>query len=369
MNLLRTLSARRLAVALVAVPFVAGAIYYGLVAADRYVSESTIAVRQANQDMSSTLPGAAVLLGGALAPSREDTLYVQEYVHSLGLLLKLDEQLKLREHFQGAGADRLFALAADAPQEDFLAYYRERVEVSFDDVASLLTVRAQGFDPAFAQALNRAILAESERFVNAFSQQIATEQLRFAETELRGAAQRVESAQTKVLAFQTRHRLIDPVAQAQASGALTADLQSQLTRLETELKSLASYLNDEAYQVKALKAQIAATRAQLDAERDRITAESKQGERLTALSIDFQSLQLQSEFARDAYKLALSAVENARIEANRKLKSLVVIEPPSLPQIAEYPRRLYNLLTLLVASLLTYLIARLLVATIREHQD
>lgn len=369
MNLLHSLTARRLALALIALPLAAGATYYGVVAADRYVSESTIAVRQANQDAASSLPGAAVLLGATLAPSREDTLYVQEYVHSLGLLLKLDGQLKLREHFHGAGADRLFALAADASQEDFLDYYRARVEVSFDDLSSLLTVRVQGFEPAFAQALNRAILAESERFVNAFSQQIATEQLRFAETELRGAAQRVESAQAKVLAFQTRHRLIDPIAQAQASGALTTELQAQLTRLETELKSLTSYLNDDAYQVKALKAQIAATRAQLDAERTRITAENKQGERLTALSVEFQSLQLQSEFARDAYKLALTAVENARIEANRKLKSLVVIEPPSLPQTAEYPRRLYNLLTLLVASVLTYLIVRLLVATIREHQD
>ncbi len=369
MKLLRSLTPRRLAVALVAVPMAAGAVYFALVAADRYVSESTVAVRQANQDAVSSLPGAAVLLGATLSPSREDTLYVQEYVHSLGLLNKLDERLKLREHYHAAGADRLYALATDAPQEDFLEYYRSRVEVAFDDVSSLLTVRVQGFEPAFAQALNREILAESERFVNAFSQQIATEQLRFAETELRGAAQRVEAAQTKLLAFQTRHRLLDPTAQAQASGALTAELQAQLTRLETELESLRSYLNDEAYQVKALQAQIKATRSQLDAERDRVTAESKQGERLSALAVEFQALQLQSEFARDAYKLALTAVENARIEANRKLKSLVVIEPPSLPQTAEYPRRLYNLLTLLVASVLTYLIVRLLVATIREHQD
>ena len=65
----------------------------------------------------------------------------------------------------------------------------------------------------------------------------------------------------------------------------------------------------------------------------------------------------------------VAAVENARIEASRKLKSLVVIEPPSLPETAQYPRRLYNVVTLAVISLLLYGIARLVIATIREHQD
>ena len=73
--------------------------------------------------------------------------------------------------------------------------------------------------------------------------------------------------------------------------------------------------------------------------------------------------------AIDAYKIALSAVEASRIESTRKLKSLVVIEPPSTPEKAEYPRRWYNLLTLLVGSLLLLAIARLVLATIREHQD
>lgn len=368
MKLIPALSARRLKVALVAIPMLASTIYFTVVASDRYVSSATIAVRQASQE-TSVLPGAALLLAGVNPPSREDTLYVQQYVHSLGLLLKLDSQLKLREHYRTATHDPLFALADDATQEDFLDYYRNRVEVSFDDVSSLLTIRVQGFEPQFAQALTRAILSESERFVNAFSQQMATEQLRFAEGELRGAAGRVQEAQGKVLAFQTKHRLLDPLAQAQASGALTADLQAQLTKLETELKGLRSFLQDDAYQVATVKAQISATRSQLEAERARTTADGQQSDRLNTLSAEFQSLQLQGEFARDAYKLALTAVENARIDATRKLKSLVVIEPPSLPEEAEYPRRVYDLLTLLVVTTLLYAIVRLVVATIREHQD
>lgn len=78
---------------------------------------------------------------------------------------------------------------------------------------------------------------------------------------------------------------------------------------------------------------------------------------------------MKADFALDAYKLSLAAVENARIDATRKLKSLVVIEPATLPETAEYPRRLYNLATLLIGCLLLYGVVRLVIATIREHQD
>lgn len=62
-------------------------------------------------------------------------------------------------------------------------------------------------------------------------------------------------------------------------------------------------------------------------------------------------------------------METARIDATRKLKSLVVVEPPVLPEIAEYPRRGYNLVTLFVVCCLLYGVVSLIVATIRDHQD
>lgn len=46
-----------------------------------------------------------------------------------------------------------------------------------------------------------------------------------------------------------------------------------------------------------------------------------------------------------------------------------MIEPPSKPETAEYPRRLYALVTVLLASLLVYAIVRFVLAVIREHQD
>ncbi len=368
MKFLTALSPRTLQFAIVGLPLLIVALYLALFAADRYVSESTLAVRQAGSE-NMALPGAAMLLGGLTPPSREDTLYVQHYIHSLGLLQKLDPELKIRAHFATSGMDLLHRFWRGSSQESFLQYFRDRVQVSFDDISSLLTVRVEGFDPEFAQLLNKRILEESERFVNEYSQRIAREQLKFAESELNIAAQRVQRAKDQVLAFQTQNRLLDPTFQAQASGALSAQLLATKARLEGELNALLAYMNDDAPQVRALRSRIAATAKQADAERERGTKPSQQGERLNSLAIEFQGLQMQVEFAIDAYKIALGAVENARIEATRKLKSLVVIEPPSRPQTPEYPRRFYTLFTVFALSLLIYAITRLVLATIREHQD
>ena len=368
MKFLTTLSPRALKLAVVALPVLLVALYLALFAADRYVSESTLAVRQAGAE-NVTMPGAAMLLAGLTPPSREDTLYVQQYIHSLGLLQKLDAELKVRDHFAMSGRDLLQRAQRGTSQEDFLRYFRDRVQVSFDDISALLTVRVEGFDPEFAQRLNKRILEESERFVNEYSQRMAREQLAFAESELKTAAQRVQQAKDQVLTFQTRNRLLDPTFQAQASGALSAELLATKARLEGELSALLAYMNEDAPQVRALRSRIAATARQADAERERGTKPSQHGERLNSLAIEFQGLQMQAEFAIDAYKIALAAVENARIEATRKLKSLVVIEPPSKPETPEYPRRGYILATVLAATLLIYAIVRLVLATIREHQD
>jgi capsular polysaccharide transport system permease protein len=368
MKYLLALSYRRLKLLLIGLPFLVAALYLFFFAADRYVSESIVTVRQASAESGAT-PGIAMLLGAVNPPSREDTLYLRQYIHSLDLLRRLDAKLKLREHYQAEKSDFLFRLYGNASQESFLDYYRNRVEILFDDNASLLTIRVQGFDAAFAQRLDQAILEESEKFVNDFSQRMAREQMAFAEGELDRARRRVEDEKTRVLTFQTKHKLLDPMVQAQAIGSLTASLQATLARQEADLRAAQSYLNDDSYQIKAQRSQLEATRAQLEIEQLRGTAGGKSGERLNALAADFEELLLRASFAQDAYKLSLTAVENSRIEASRKIKSLVVIEPPSKPETAQYPRRIYDLVTLLVVTTLLYGIARLVIATIREHAD
>ncbi|MBK6863103.1 MAG: capsular biosynthesis protein [Ideonella sp.] len=370
MNLLTSLTPRRLRLLIVGVPMALAVLYLGLFAADRYVSVSMVGLRSSSGE-TAALAGMASLLSSVSGPGNQDTYFLRDYMGSLGLLKKLDERLGVRAHYEAQLRDPLFRLWSWASQEYFLDYFRSRVTVTVDENSSALLIHAEGFDPDFAFRLNSTILEEAERFVNEYSHRIARENLRFAEGELTRAGERVQKAKAEVLTFQNKHRFLDPTAQAQASGAVTAELQAQITKAEAELRSLRSFLNEDAPQVTLLRAQLKSLQEQLGVERRRSTSGDgdKRSERLNELALEFKGLELQAEVALDAYKIALSAVEASRIESTRKLKSLVVIEPPSTPEKAEYPRRWYNLLTLLVGSLLLLAVVRLVLATIQEHQD
>ena len=367
MNLISKITPFRLRLAVVALPMLVGILYFTVIASPRYVSEAIISVHQASQETSAG-PLAMMLTGGN-STSRDDTLYVRQYIQSVDLLTRLDKKLNLRKHFEeGSGLDLPFRLSKNANREDFVDFFRRIVELKFDEAGTLLTIRTQGFTAAFSKQFNDAILVECERFVNDFSQRIGKEQTVFAETEFKGTVIRFQAAKQKLLAFQTRHQLLDPVAQAQATGVLVSDLQASLTKSDGDIKAAQGFLQDDSYQVKTLRTQNDAIRSQLAIEKLRTTGGPKL-DRINMIASQYQDLTMHALFTQDAYKLALTAVESARIDALRKVKSLVVIEAPTMPDSALYPRRLYYIGTLLVICGFFYVVARTVVETIRSHQD
>lgn len=357
---------RGLALALVGLPMLLGALYFTVLAQERYLSTAIVTVRRTAHD-TAVGNGLAVLLTGAGAGAAEDVRYLRDYLHSLALMRKLDAELGLRRHFENAPRDPFYRLWPQTSQEWMLDYWRSRVGVELDEMSGLLTVRVEGFGAEFAQRVNQALLRESEAFVNDISQRIAREQMAFAQSELERAAGVVQAARGTLLQFQTRNQVLDPIGQAQATGLLTAELRAQLAKVEAELNTKRAYLNEDAPDVVSLKAQAAALRLQAERE-SRGATQPAQGS-LNRLAVEFHELKARAGFAEDAYKVALATVENARLEASRKVRSLVVIEPPTRAETAEYPRRVYNLLTLLMASLLVYATVRLAVATVNEHRD
>lgn len=350
-------------------PMVLALVYFTLVAAERYVSTTVISVR----DMSGSSTGASGalsgLLGGGGAPtSYTDNFYLQRYVHSSELMNKLDQRLKLRAHFSRSQPDFLYRLAPDASQEAFLDYMTARIDMLHDDTSGMITLKVQGFEPAYAQQLGLALIDESEKFINAYSHRIAQEKMTFADGEVQRAMAALASAKGDLLAFQTRYKLLDPTSQAVASSSLAASLQATLSKQEADLKAALAYMSEDSLQVKGLRAQADATRAQLEVERTRSTA-AVGNVQLPAQAIQYQSLLTAAGYAEENYKAALVAREQARLDVTRKLKTVVVVEPPTLPDAPYHPRRLYGLLTVMAVSIMLFAIVQLVIATIQEHQD
>lgn len=373
MKILSALTPGRMLLWLFVVPSVLGAIYYAALASDRYVSEAVIAVRDTSSGSpvssgTTTLSIASALLGGSNPVALSDTFYLLAYVHSADMIDKLEAKLHLREHYAEAKLDPFYRVWSWMSKEYFLDYVRSRVVVTIDELSGLVTVDVEGFDPVFAKKVADELLLQSEAFMNDYSHGIALEKMNFAQSETEKSLQRSLDAKAKIVAFQTQHKLLDPASQAVANSSLTAALQASLSQQEAALKAALAYLQQDSFQAQTMRSQIAATRSQLEAERLRGTS-GESSDKLGALTFEYQNMLTQGVFYDGAYQAAVLALEQARLDSIRKLKTVVVVQRPSKPDSAIYPRRLYNFATVLVIFGLFFAIVRLVVATIREHQD
>jgi capsular polysaccharide transport system permease protein len=352
---------------LIGMPLLGVTVYLYSFAQDRYTSTSLIVVKQVNDKSSVQLDGLGALLGSVASTNTEDAKFLQEYIESPDMLQTLDRQLDFRKAFSGNGSDPFFQLDASVSKEELLNYYRKSVTVDLNSDNSVLTIKTEGFDPEFTLSFNRALLKESERFVNAISQSMATEQLDFSEKQLKEATDRLNESRQALLNYQNTNRTFDPLANAETVSKVIASLQASLAELQTQERTLLSYLNPDTPQVIAIRSQIISVQQQIETEKSKLT--SKNGRELNSQAAQFEELKSQAEFGSDLYKLALTSLEKARLEVSRKMKTLVIISSPQLPQEAMYPRRIYVIGSVFLMLCVMYGVLQLTLAVVRDHKD
>ncbi|EJJ3330044.1 capsule biosynthesis protein [Campylobacter coli] len=339
-------------------------IYYILIAADRYVSTITMSVKSTT---GSTQASGVLSLLTATSNTSEDIKFLQGYIESLDMLKILDEKIHLKKLYNEQYIDLFFSLSSSSSIESYLKYYQNRVKVHVDDKTGLLNVEVEGFTPESAHLIAKTIMQESDKFINEISHKAAREQMAFAEEELVKYKERYQKAQNDLIAFQNKYGVFDPLKQAEAKASLVTQLESDIAQREAKLLTMQSYMNDHVPEVVTLKAEIAALKKQLIKERSKISADNS-SQKLNDLAAKFQDLTIEAGFAQSAYEAALKAYESARIEALRKIKQLVIVQTPDVPQSAKYPEKIYNILTAFIVLSLIFGVIKFVKMIIEEHK-
>lgn len=348
----------------VVVCFAIAILYFSLIASDRYVSRAQLVIKQADQIK--MLPDTLSMLGIG-GSNHEDVLLIQDYLNSPDLIVKLDKALNLKAHYQSHKVDYFSRLQSNASREQFIKYYRNHLTLQLEDTSGVLTIEFQAFDPSYSQRVVDMMLKDSEDFINKLGHQVALEQLAFVEREVNRAYQRVQDEKKKVLEFQNNHQLISPESTSTARLGVVSQIEGQLASQQAQLKQLQSYMRETAPAVISIKARVKALTEQLEQEKARLTGTDKNA--MNEVTATYMDVKTQANLAADLYKSGLISLEQARVEAYRKLKHLLVVSKPTLPEDAEYPRRLYNLATIGVLLCLFYGLIIMGLATLREHQD
>ena len=84
---------------------------------------------------------------------------------------------------------------------------------------------------------------------------------------------------------------------------------------------------------------------------------------------DFERLTLENRLAEQQLAAAMTAFTNASAEAQKKQLYLERIVQPNKPDAALEPQRWHNILATLALSLIVYGILKLLISSVKEHQD
>ena len=361
---------RFLFIGIVLIPMVLAIIYYAVFAANRYASTAEIAVRETDNANSSVsnAPGLALLLGATNPTSREETLFLRQYILSNDMLDVLKKELNWMDHYTSIYSDPLYWLNSEADQASSLSFYRKIVTAHFDEETGLLQLEVQAFSPAFSQQVLSIILKESERFVNELSHKLTRDQLAFVEKELITARMNYEVRRDELLHFQAQNNLLDAEATITARSTMIATMESELATEKAKLSAMSSSLSAAAPQVQQQRRRIQALEKQVVAETQRLIAQEGSN-KLNTVAAKFRDLTIQAGIAEEAYKVSLASLENTRIEINKKFRSLAVVVSPNLPDSAIYPDRKYNLLVIFIGLLALMGIVRFIVATIDDHRD
>ncbi len=351
---------------IVVIPTALALFYYGLWASDRYVSQSLMTVRSADAQIATAFGGLLGSLGantGAI-----DGYVVQEYIQSRDLVEELQEQLDIKSLYSAPEADIISRISSDASMDDLYDYYLDRIEVYFDSTANVVHLEVQAYRPEDARKIADAIVRLSDDMVNRISQESRLDAVKFARDEVALAEDRLRENRMVLYRFREEHGELDPVSSAAAIGGIVASLEAELSRYKTELASLRSYMREDAPQIAGVKARIAAIEQQMRSERGRLTsAEGDPSITYSDLLAEYERLLIEEEFAKSAYTSAVSALEIARADANRKQAYLVAFAQPSLPADPSKPERLLIIVSFLLGGLLAYGLLMLIGAAIREH--
>jgi len=357
----------RLAWYIIGVPMLVLTVYFGLLATDRYVSESRIVIKR-NAESGVQIGGFSLpFFGGSSGANVEDSIHLREYVYSQDLFEVLDKELNLREEFALKGLDFIQMMPPWATKEDYLERYRQVLEFAWDDKSGVIVITTHGSSPDFARKFNEAVLKESEKFINELSRRVAREQLEFADQELLRARKELDGAKEKLLSFQNTSKVLDPMVSAEVTTRVIAELEAQSAAKEVELNTLGGMLQSDAAQVVALRQTIAGIRQQIVAEKSKLT--SSKGKALNREAAEFLDYRGMVEFRTDVYKIALGTLEKIRLEVARKARTLAVLSSPQIPEKARYPQRLRTLGSWLFGLCLLFGFIRLTIEIVEDHRD
>ena len=322
-------------------PTLVGALYYGLIASDRYVTEVKFAIRPSVGTADKAAPDAVGTSAGVVSSTiAQDTLITQEYILSRPMLEQIEAQLPIREWFGRDSVDYASRLNPEKPIEKALRYWKRRVSIDVESASGIMGLTVEAFDPDESLAITQAILKDAEQMLGNLSLRAREDALDQSARELKLAEDRVAKLEIAQTDLRNREGLLDAEKSNETNLKLVSELRGSRINLAVQLSIGQRDLGPESRRIIDIKQQI----RDLDDNIARIQRQAtgqdpNQKRQLASALTRFEALEHERKSAVKYADEVRKANDRARILVARQPQFFSMITAPIKADSATEPRR------------------------------
>lgn len=337
--------------------------YLYFIAADQYSSVTAFTLR--TEEPPNPL-AALETLGQVPTAQSADSDILYDFIHSQQMVAGIDDRLDLNSLYSRPPRDPVFAYTPDQPIEELTEYWSRMVHVDYDRSAGLIRVEAFAFTAEDAQEIARAIVAESDALVDRLSHIAQADTTRFAQDTLHQSEQRLKELRLQLTKLRSTQQIINPSLDLEIRMGVVTALQQQLAEVLVQQDMLRQTTRDGDPRLDRFARQIDALKARISQERSEFSDLGEDGGFVDLVG-QFESLQVDLEFAQQAYVAAATGLDTAMAEARKRSRYLATHVSPTLAQSPLFPRRALILSLITGACVMVWLMAVLIFYAIRDR--
>ncbi|MCB1338124.1 MAG: capsule biosynthesis protein [Maritimibacter sp.] len=350
----------------VLLPTLVAGYYFYVIATPMYATKSEFVIQKADAGATSGL--GSLFAGSGLATS-QDSITVQSYLSSRDAMLRLDQDLGFKAHFQQPGIDPLQRLEPGASNEEAYKIYQRNVKIGFDPSEGIVRMEVVAADPGASAAFSEALIRYAEERVDNLTHRLREDQMAGAVESYQEAEAKRAAAQAEVLRLQTDLQVLDPTSESgMVMGQINA-FETQLNERRLQLDQLLDNARPNQARVDSVRSEITRLEALVTDLRSKLTdgAGFGSGESLAQISGQLAVAQSDLETRTLLMQQALQQLESARIEANKQTRYLSMGVHPVAPDQPTYPRAFENTILAFLIFSGIYLMISLTASILREQ--
>lgn len=354
-----------------ALPIITAASYLYLIAPDGYQVDTVLAIRNPTNAVAlsaGNMQGTAAALGstgqGYAERAVDESFAVVNFIRSREAFTELEKSMKLSQRFMSPHIDWFHRMS---PKSDFEARYQNylnHLTVSYSDIEGQITLTTDAYDPETAFEMAKELARVSERLVNQFNERARTDMIKLAQVQLTEAEDGMKTSMLALTDLQIKNGMLDPGAEAESFTGIISALREQVAVKRAELGALTSTSAPDSPRAVEIRNMLASLETQIRNEQNRLTGRT---DALAPLIGKFKLLNIDVQLAQQKYNSAAAMLQSALLQSEHQKLYVVNIVSPTPPLESTIPKRFLILLSVVGVTFLAWLIARLILASIRDH--